>query len=87
MREAIKPHPNSRTEEEQEVIKRCTLEVLSFDSSHYKVLDGSELEVRVHLPPRAGSTDEDPSLKKASFIFMGELLFLETSLILIIRRA
>ena len=71
MREAIKPDPNSRTEEEQEVIKRCTLEVLSFDSSHYKALDGSELEVRVHLPPRVGSTGEAPLLKKGIIYFHG----------------
>ena len=71
MREAIKPDPNSRTEEEQEVIKRCTLEVLSFDSSHYKTLDSSEIEVRVHLPLRVDLTGGESLLKKGIIYFHG----------------
>ena len=71
MREAIKPDPGSRSAEEQEVIERCTLEVLSFDSSRYEALDGSEMEVRVHLPPSISSTGEGAVLKKGIIYFHG----------------
>ena len=87
MREAIKPDPGSRSAEEQEVIERCTLEVLSFDSSRYEALDGSEMEVRVHLPPSISSTGEGAVSKKGIIYFMEVLSFLETPLILIIRLA
>ena len=56
----------SRTEE-----GRRTHWKFVFDSSRYEALDGSEMEVRVHLPPSISSTGEGAVLKKGIIYFHG----------------
>ena len=91
MREAMRSDPSLRSSDQQELIERCKLDVLTFDSARYDCPDGPQIEVRVYVPHtcRAWRAPvlEIPRDIKALSIFTVARLFCGMPRILIIRQA
>jgi len=71
MREAMRSDPSLRSKDQQEMINRCKLDVLSFDSALYDCPDGPQIEVRVYVPHTASSSVRDSAPHKGIIYFHG----------------
>ena len=80
MREAMRSDPSLRSSDQQELIERCKLDVLTFDSARYDCPDGPQIEVRVHVPRFASPSVGDSSLHKGIIYFHGGAFILWNAL-------